>query len=148
MNAEVNKDVDERIQKLKRICDIVVKDGSLWPRDGKTFCNFSVNLICSHMGYTGFKGMVANEIYDFCLKNHQVLASNWVEEYALGGGLAVAAQRGDPHGHVAVVAPHEGVFSGKWRKRVPIIANVGLTCGLMGVNYGFKTEPTYFAIPL
>lgn len=138
--------MDEKAQKLKRICDAIVKDESLWPKKGATFCNFGLNLICQHMEYTGFSDMVANEIYDKCVKVHAEISASWAEEYAKSGELAIAAQRGDPHGHCAVIYPDDGVFSGKWRMQVPLCANIGITCGVMGANYAFKTPPKYFAI--
>ena len=138
--------MNENVKKLKRICDSIVKDESLWPKNGLTFCNFAVNLICQHMGYTGFADMVANQIYDKCLKVHTETSAAWAEEYANSGEIAVAAQRADPYGHVAVIYPGDGVFSGKWRTQVPLCANVGITCGVVWVNYAFKTPPKYFAI--
>ena len=138
--------MDELVSKLKRICELIVKDPSLMARDGKTFCNFGTNLICSHMGYTGFGDLLANDIYDKAAREWSRTTAQWASEYANSGKLAISAQKGPIHGHVAVLFPGPMQMSPKWKEEVPLIANVGAINGIMGVSAAFRTKPDYFVL--
>ena len=138
--------MDELVAKLKRICEMIVKDKSVQPKDGKTHCDWALNLICSHMGCSRFSDpdLLANKIYDILESEWAKVDASWAREFAMSGGLAVAAQKGKPHGHVAVVYPGPMVYSGKWKSWCPTIANVGRTCEITGANNGFVNKPDYF----
>jgi len=65
------------------------------------------------------------------------------------GYLVVAAQEEPnppPTGHVCIVAPEDGCYSGKWKKNVPSVANVGGHNWYgQGLNMAFgKQEPELF----
>lgn len=145
---------------LLEICKRVVRDPKYQPedvdKDGDldTKCNFAVWDICAEMGYSKFKDLklVANQIFE-----HLITLPEWslvdglrAQIQANQNKLAIAAQRGDPHGHVAVVAPGdmEMVKSAKWNKKVPLVANVGpkQRMGIMGSNFAFGSEPNYFIL--
>lgn len=114
-----------------------------------TFCNIFVHRVACEFGYTKFKGMLANEICDQIQKDKK----SWVEVtgdkasgHAWVGKLVIAAQRGKPHGHVAVAYPGGLVYSGKWEEECPTLANCGLTMGVMGANYAFPKMPAYWLL--
>jgi hypothetical protein len=125
----------------------IVNNPDLVAKDGKSFCNIAVQLAAEAFGYTEkFEGKLANEIIDI-----MVSSKDWKKVDARGanalanlGGFAVAGARGVPHGHVATVAPGGMVYSGKWKRECPIVANVGSKNGFMGSNWAFVTEPGYF----
>ena len=50
----------------------------------------------------------------------------------------------NPPAAVAVLFPGAMVFSSKWQKECPVLANVGKRNGVMGANWAFETEPDYF----
>lgn len=133
--------------KLIEICEDVVNDPSLAPADGKTYCNIALHRIAVKCGVSYFEGKLANDICDL-VAGHK----DWrkeadlarVQKHANSGGLAIAAQKDTPHGHVAVVAPGMAVPSGKWGKDAPIVANVGKKNGIMGANFAFATIPDFY----
>ena len=121
-----------------------------------TYCNLCVNFIAVRMGFWGFtnsKGMppvlVANDIVKTMT---EAQASGWelldgatAQLAANTGFLVVAGQKGEPHGHVAVVRPGNMVESSKWMKLVPKVLNIGKTNFIdKGVNFAFDEEPEYF----
>lgn len=140
--------MDELVIKLRKVCEAVVKSDTMLPRDGKTFCNLACQLICLHMGYKKFEGLLANQIYEVCSKEWKKVDPKWAMEYAVGGGLAIAALRGSPHGHVAMLVPETTMmYSGKWKQDCPFVANVGKRNGIMGSNWAFEKIPDYFICP-
>jgi len=126
----------------------VVSSPRFAPKDGKTFCNLAVDAICSALGYVKFHGLTANEIVDALCSNGDWTACDetGAAVSAKMGRLAVAALKGEPHGHVAVVYPGPTVFSGKWKRYVPKVANVGAKNGVMGANWAFKDPPGYYLL--
>lgn len=101
------------------------------------------------MGYSGFAGLLANEIFEKMVREWKKVPPAWACEFANTGGLAIAAVKGHQHGHVAVVFPGATtIYSGKWKEEAPLVANVGQTCGIMGANYAFKEKPSYFIRPI
>lgn len=117
------------------------------PKEGTTHCNQFVHEVCSLMGFTGFEGMLANQICEEIAKNVQ-----WVEEtnyercqdLANGGTLIVVALKGDPHGHVNVICPGKIKTSGRWGN-VPSVANVGKENFIgRGLNWAFSSTPRLF----
>lgn len=134
-------------ERLKAACDAVVRDPALAPRpDGTTYCNLAVQRVCHELGYEAFAGLMANQIFDLCSQSE-----DWEEADAEAasaaanqGSLCLAAQRGDPHGHVAILDPTPMVWSQKWDKSAPTLANVGGHNAVMGANWAFAQEPTYF----
>lgn len=133
-------------ERLKAICDEVVNDPSLVPSDGKTYCNLAVQRVCKAMGYDGFDDLMANQIFDLCSQSGdwQAIDAEFASASANQGVLCLAAQHGDPHGHVAVLYPAGMVWSQKWGKSAPTLANVGGHNAVMGTNWAFADEPTYF----
>lgn len=137
----------ERVQQLKDACAYAIKR---WPINGDTtYCNVAVHHIAAAMGYTGFRGMIANDMVDHMSKSPDFAKVSPVAAQALAndGKLVVSGIRGDAHGHVAVCYPGELFYSKKWRQDCPIIANVGKTNGVMSASWGFEgaKEPAYFA---
>ncbi len=143
------------MSKLMDIATKVVNDPKYAMRDvtgdgiPETFCNIALNRIAKEaFGYTGFENKMANAIYAM-LKEGGPWKSVTGEQAAQMAGqnaLVVAAQPAKAHGHVAVIVPEKMAFSGKWKKMVPVCANVGKKNGIMGVNFAFGEEPEYFAL--
>ena len=135
------------IERLKAICDEVVGDLSLAPRpDGTTYCNLAAQRVCKALGYAAFAGLMANQIFDLCSQSEDWEAADAADASAAAnqGVLCLAAQHGAPHGHVAILYPAPLVWSQKWGKSAPTLANVGGHNGVMGANWAFATEPSYF----
>lgn len=140
---------------LKDYCDYIISAPEFKKRDitgdGKdeTFCNRAVRYVSVKMGCMDFSPEdSANSMVD-------VMADKWrkatAEEaifHARNGGLAVAGKKYSSHGHVAVIFPDFGSYSGSWKKVVPMVANVGQspnavkkTSEVFPVKEG---EPEYF----
>lgn len=51
-------------------------------------------------------------------------------------------------GHIAAVYTYKGamVWSSRWQKEVPLVANIGKKNGVMGANWAFHLEPRYFIL--
>jgi len=132
---------------LRTACDEAVQDEKLAPQDGKTFCNLGVQVIAERIGYGEFLGMLANQIVDHLERSgdFEDVGPLLATKKANSGVLVIAALRGKPHGHVAVVYPSGVTYSGKWKKECPVVANVGKRNGIMGANYAFDSEPSYHA---
>lgn len=140
--------VEARVEDLKHICEKVVGDPNLEPNKDRTYCNVAVIRVCEFFGYDKLKGLTANEIYDFCERSEDWIRgiAESAHEASMIGRVAVAALRGEPHGHVAVLYPKMMLYSGKWERYVPQVANVGKKNGIMGVNWAFSDEPEYFIL--
>lgn len=147
--------MDEQPQRLRRICESVVKDPHLLGVGSITHCNEAVYRICRQFsGYEGFYDkkrqdiITANEMCDLMSAGGEwsKCDGKWANEYAMSGGLAVAAQKAEGHGHVAVVFPSSMMKSGSWGKDVPMLANVGKTNGVMPASKCFTSEPSYFVL--
>lgn len=148
--------MDERCAKLKRLCEDAINDPALKAVDvyidnqkvTRTYCNKAVQKIARGMDVHVFleKGMTADQIYDYCASNWVKVDGEWAAEFAKAGGLGIAAVKGDPHGHCAVVAPIDAAKSPSWGCVVPVVANVGNNNGFMLVSAAFKksNRPDYF----
>ena len=140
-------------EKLTRLCQEAVKNPIWQPiadnpntpiNERTTFCNMGVNYICSGMGYTGFKNMLANEMVKLMeTSNYWERVSLYVaQDSANEGRLVILGIVDIPHGHVAVVIPGHCVISSKWGDVAPQIANIGTenTCEKTA-NWIFTTKP-------
>ena len=117
------------------------------PHDGITYCNMAVHYIASQCGFGGFKTTdLANDMYDTMIKSDDWIKVEYVGVHNLNNGmLCIAAQKGDPHGHIVVLRPGVFVKSAKWEKKVPKCLNIGKTNFIdKGVNYAFEKPPHYF----
>lgn len=146
--------VDDEVRRLKKICDAVLANPDYRPhtmaRDGNTwtFCNRATHEVAWKFArYWGFEMLLANAMIDKMENDPQwtkVKEGIWAAEYARSGGFAVACQRGEKHGHIAVVRPEPNKYSHSWHKPVPILNNVGRKNGIMRASEAFKTEPDYW----
>ena len=121
---------------LKETCDKHLKNPDLLARDGQTFCNVFVHRVLSDLGYTKFTGFLANQIFDFCSQTPDWVLVNIDDSYDLCHKdiFVLAAERGAPHGHVAIVYPSKlNTYSGKWSRYAPQVASVGKKNGIMGL---------------
>lgn len=123
----------------------------IWKRWAKidnreqTFCNLFVNGVMVALDYHAFEGKTANGILSiieferFTWDKIDPLTDDWKD------CVVVAGLHDSPHGHVNILLPGDFVESGKWKKKVPICANIGQdnTWG-KGVNWSFRTEPNYY----
>jgi hypothetical protein len=107
----------------------------------------ATNFVASQLGYTGFRGMVANDMVALMSKSPDFarVAPASAQNLANDGRLVIAGIKGDDHGHVAVCHPGELFYSRKWRQDCPIVANVGRTNGIMSASWAFSDEPGYYA---
>lgn len=143
------------VRALRDLCDKVMADPALrpnQPEEGMTHCNAAVYAICFPYGYDFYNKtrkdlMLANEIFYWLKENWQQVDGETANKIANSGNIAIAAQQGKPHGHVSVLYPGAMVYSSKWQKECPVLANVGERNGVMGANWAFKKEPYYFTDP-
>ncbi len=126
----------DRGQLLKDACDQALDDPAFAPAGGVTHCNQAVQLIAAIMGYSGFAGLLADQIVALMASSPDWRAATGSEAaiYALSGGLAVAGMSskrlGEAHGHVAAVYPVGMGHSASLGHDVPTVANVGKFCGI------------------
>lgn len=134
-----------------------------------TYCNFGVDYIAQRMRYHGFSDSKGPMLADLIC---EILRMDWIPikgEYAFDlakkGTLCIAAMSSDEireigrlkkneklaqanHGHVAVVYPALDMgYSGSWGKKVPMLANVGRTNGVLCASQCFPAEPKYYLLP-
>jgi hypothetical protein len=131
--------------KLLELAKQVYGNPSLKPlNDGTTFCNVATQFIAEGLGYTGFRGLMANQMVDLMtvsdmwkfveIEEAQALANN--------GTWVVAGERGETHGHVCTIIPGEMVKAGHWNLWVPICVNIGKTVDFgKGINWAFHDIP-------
>ena len=126
----------DRGQLLKDACDQAIDDPSFAPAAGLTHCNQAVQMIASIMGYSGFAGLLADQMVALMASSPdwRIATGSEAAVYALSGGLAVAGMAskrlGEAHGHVTVVYPLGMGHSGSLGRDVPMVANVGKFCGI------------------
>lgn len=129
------------------------------PEGGLTFCNYFLHSVACAFGVRGFfdnkmnRVLMANEMYGRLksgeIKGFKFFTGDYkslVQDMCISPLLVIAAQVGEIHGHVCVLAPEkELVQSFKWKKAVPQVANVGKTNFYgKGLNFAFATEPEIF----
>lgn len=150
-------DISMELEKLKTACLAVVTDPELIAHDitgddvPETFCNRGFFKVASAMGCTSFRvDQSANQMAKWIETHWQLVDGKEAQKCALAGKLVAAWAYGEKHGHIATVFPGPLTPSGKWKKEVPLIAQVGkskemggIGNGIMGANYGFSTEPSY-----
>lgn len=124
---------------LKAICDAVIADPELLPRGGKTYCNVASRRIAAGMGFQ-MDVMLANAMIDFLAKHPEwkEASINDAATHGQNGKLAFVALSDEPHGHIAAVYPAPSEDSGSWGRKVPMIANVGTTNGVMKLSMAFR----------
>lgn len=142
------------LQRLRilEICRLAVESGKFNPAPPKSFCNTFTNHVLNSLGYKGFDGLMANQIFaKMCVSPAwERCSTKDAIHYSNSGLVVVASQLGEAHGHVCVCVTGEPVFSWKWGTLVPTCANVGATeksvfCG-KGVNWAFETMPSFFVM--
>ncbi len=116
----------------------------------ETYCNFGTNHVLKAFGFKDFVGLVANEIVNR-LETHPYFGkvdAEAAQRLALDGQVVIAGRKAEGHGHVALVYPKKDPMpiSGKWKKPVPWIGNVGKRNEVFGANFAFGEEPCYYAL--
>lgn len=148
----VDDDRRERMTKNSELLDKLIAKYPPKIVDGnvvETYCNFGLNEYAQSFGYDGFKGLTANEIFDKA-EADKAFTKDTAEravDHAKCGGFAFAAKQYTGHGHVAAIYPGPMVYSGSWKKFVPLLANIGKKNGIMATSLAFTvtgSEPTYF----
>lgn len=129
---------------LRRLCDTIVADPNLAPSADATFCNLAVIHLMEEIGINSLRGMTANRINGWLVNNWTAVSGTRANAMANNGIPCIAASPGKPHGHVAIVYPGAMMWSGKWAKECPVLANVGSKNAIMGANWCFVDEPSYY----
>lgn len=160
--VEVDPDLEDAItahsqaDALRAACKQVLLDKSLWPSGDETHCNQAVARVAAALGCRELDGLMADGIYALVSddKNGRWTPCDGVNAamHALCGGLAIAAMTSQQlcmkHGHVAVIFPLPLKRSPSLGRRVPFVANVGETVGIMLSSAAFpvaRGEAKYFA---
>lgn len=135
-------------KKITDTANIIVTNSQLQPRDGQTFCNVATQIMAEALGYSGFKGLIANQIIDIMMHS-----DDWSEvplekaqDLVNKGTWIVAGQKEDAHGHVCTVIPGTTVRAGHWSIQVPVCVNVGKDIFTdKGINWAFQDVPKLWA---
>lgn len=138
-------------EKALKLLDAALEAYDLYhvPKNGSTFCNFSVQHICGRMGYDKLKGMIANQMVDFLKRSDewQPVDMSVAQGLANQGCVVVAGKQEDPHGHVVVIRPGLEEFSGKWNVKVPKACHVGGTSYIgKTLAWAFKEVPEMWVL--
>lgn len=139
----VEKEQERTVAELKAVCEELLKAKDLQPSpDGSiTHCSEFVLRCALATDCNSFKlGDVANVQIDIMSDEENGWSMNTPEAavlHASRGGLAIAAAKGTPHGHVCVVAPYSMEMSMSLGRVVPVVYNCGKTVGLMRVTQAF-----------
>ena len=138
------------LEKLRALCEEVIVDPALMPKDGITYCNIGVKRVARAMGCADFsENDTANMMVDIMefrpgwRKDNAERAA----DHAMKGGLAVAGKMYPGHGHVAIIYPEPCQFSGSWGKPTCMLANVGQKNGLIKTSGAFPVasgEPAFY----
>ena len=139
---------------IKRACALILSNEGYEPDvEGRTWCNFALNDILTHLGFP-----------EFCRKDKRLLLANDIIEkmegccrsvafgdaglFANQGDILVAGMKMPGHGHVAMIYPSPtSAISGKWgRYDVPFCANVGKENGVMPLNWAFGAIPKIYMV--
>lgn len=118
-----------------------------------TFCNVFVDYVCNGLNYSDFKGMLANEMFDYMNtpKNKWISFEESVAQWhANQGALVLAAHKNsNGHGHICVVLPGLLEKSSSFNKAVPKCVNVGKDVFFgKKISFAFPKEeqPIYFSL--
>src|SRR3990167_2688349 len=135
---------------LLNLCWKVCDKAEFQPKDGKTFCNLSVQEIGRSYGVEYLHGLMANDIHLYLSNSMRwgKVTGQQAQESANRGKLVISAwlNLDGGSGHCAVVCPGVMEHSPSWGKDVPLVANVGLTNGVMRASEAYREEPEYFTI--
>lgn len=116
-------------ERVLRLLDSLLEAYDIWhvPKEGSSFCNFSVQHVAGRMGYDKLKNMVANQVVDFLRRSSdwQKVEMSEAQGLANDGRLVVAGAQAEPHGHVVVVRPGVEEYSAKWQAKAPKVSHVG-----------------------
>lgn len=129
-------------EELKAALDALVKDPSLQPANGETFCNIGVYRISQMFRVKdfGIDPPMANAMCQIIAAspNFKMANAQAANSAALAGGFVIAAHPYTGHGHVATVYPSpEMFFSPSLNKEVPFLANIGQKCGILPESQDF-----------
>ena len=136
---------------VKDSLDSILRDSTLKPHDGITYCNIGVYKAFHAMGFDCFwdvannRPMTANAMIAFmevCPIFRPLFMDEVIKLAPDGDKLIVLGQPEAEHGHVAVIYPsHDTTFSGHWQRNAPEIANIGKENKKMFANFAFQTIP-------
>ena len=120
-----------------------------------THCNQFVNGVARSLNYFDFwpsnqkEPMEADDIYNFVSKSNLWTKITWdvAQDHANNGAFVIAAQLGNPHGHVNIIRPGVAQPSGHFGHNAPRCANVGASVFIdQDVAWAFQTNPDYFVL--
>jgi len=139
------------INRIRIACHKILAIPTLLP-DDKTYCNIGTFMILRELGlhndFVKDKSiMLANEMYEMLKEKYVRVPIERVFKDLLSGKVFVACLPNKPHGHIAIIYPHDTkVFSLKWNISVPLCANIGKENGIIGLNWAFAEMPDLFEI--
>ncbi len=143
-------------EKVKEFMLALVKAPELQPTNGKTFCNIAARRVAQFFGCHDFDApnLLADEMIWILLGSTywiKTMDGEVAAAFAQSGNLAFAVMSserlGDDHGHIAAVFPAQCELSPSLGHPVPLLANVGKTCGITKESLDFpvaKGEADYF----
>lgn len=143
--------------KLRRICDAIVAAPEFKMKNGETYCNLALRKAMDGVELDLFydekkkRVMMANEMIDYMeatpSRFGRIHDGTDAFEWAKAGLIVLACNKGEKHGHIALVYPAEEMqHSASWGKLVPMLANVGKRNGIMRASLCFQEEPKYYCI--
>jgi hypothetical protein len=146
-------------QTLSDVQDQVFANKMYWPTedDGQevTYCNLATNAVLEAMGYAGFQGMTADQMYAWVSTSKDWLikpmadCQELVNEGVILIAILSSTKLGQTHGHVNTLTPGKSGFSGHWNMADPVCMNLGRvgTCfRSVGLSYAFVPIPEIYAL--
>jgi hypothetical protein len=141
--------MNDNLFRLIDACCEAYDNPAFKPNGGITYCNQAVHFISERLGFSGFKGMMANQMATFLKKSKawKQIPFQEAQSRANDGQLVIAAVAQNPHGHVAVIRPGLMGMSGKWKMAVPKVVNIGAE-NFIGkpINWAFRDPPDVFVL--
>jgi len=139
-------------ENLKDFLLQLVDAPELQPKNGVTFCNIAARRVMDFFGYTDFDApdLNADEMVGI-MKSWKEISGIAAAAHAIEGNLVFAGETSqrlhEAHGHIAAVFPAPGQVSPSLGRAVPLLANVGIRCGIIKSSDAFPVldgEATYF----
>ena len=142
------------VNKIRLACHKVLGNTEILPKNGETYCNIGFWLMMKLLGHSipftnqaQNSPLLANEIIDILEKNYKKIDMDYCLNNVLSGNIFVCGLKAKEHGHIAVIYPMiSPVISKKFKKEVPLVANIGKTNGIMGMNWAFREMPNFYEI--
>jgi hypothetical protein len=107
-----------------------------------TYCNLFVGDICREFNFN-FNNACANDMIEVIENAHDFENAYLdLEKINFDDYIYLAYQKGEEHGHICPIIIGGFVYSNKWNRRIPRVANIGATNFIgKGLSWAFEDMP-------